>query len=116
MGVLCDHAIKELIDNGLIDFNRSEIDYETVITQINPNTLDLSLGRFVRWPKEHSGQVIYGNVDLDEYESAIVVAESQEDAIQMLKTSLEEKYGEGQEWIIAFFRIRSRNFSLWNAS
>ena len=60
MGVLCDHAIKELIDNGLIDFNRSEIDYETVITQINPNTLDLSLGRFVRWPKEHSGQVIFG--------------------------------------------------------
>ena len=60
MGVLCDHAIKELIDNGLIDFNRSEITYESVITQVNPNTLDLSLGRFVRWPKEHSGQVIFG--------------------------------------------------------
>jgi hypothetical protein len=38
-----------------------------------------------------------GIVDLDEYESAIVVAESPEDAIQMLKTSLEEKYGEGEE-------------------
>lgn len=60
MGVLCDHAIKELIDNGLIDFNRSGITYESVITQVNPNTLDLSLGRFVRWPKEHSGQVIFG--------------------------------------------------------
>ena len=37
------------------------------------------------------------SVDYDEYESAIVIAESQEDAIQMLKTSLEDKYGEGQE-------------------
>ena len=38
-----------------------------------------------------------GNVDLDEYESAIVVAESPEAVIEMLKASLEEMHGEGQE-------------------
>jgi len=46
-----------------------------------------------------------GNVDLDEYESAIVVAESQEDAIQMLKASLEEKYREGQEELWGNFDV-----------
>ena len=112
MGVLCDHAIKELIDNGLIVFNRSEITYESVITQVNPNTLDLSLGRFVRWPKEHSGQVIYGNVDLDEYESAIVVAESKEDAIKMLKTSLEETHGEGKEEMWGNFDVTVKEVDL----
>jgi len=35
-----------------------------------------------------------GNVDLDEYESAIVVAESQEDAIKLLK----ETYAKYPQW------------------
>jgi len=44
-----------------------------------------------------------GNVDLDEYESAIVVAESPEAVIEMLKTSLEEMHGEGQEAMWGLF-------------
>jgi hypothetical protein len=51
-------------------------------------------------------------VDYDEYESAIVVAESQEDAIQMLKTSLEEKYGEGQEWMWGNFNVTVKEVDL----
>ena len=53
-----------------------------------------------------------GSVDLDEYESAIVVAESQEDAIQMLKTSLEEKYGEGQEAMWGNFNVTVKEVDL----
>jgi inorganic pyrophosphatase/exopolyphosphatase len=58
--------------------------------------------------------VVYrnGSADLDEYESAIVVAESQEDAIQMLKTSLEEKYGEGQEWMWGNFNVTVKEVDL----
>jgi hypothetical protein len=52
------------------------------------------------------------SVDYDEYESAIVVAESQEDAIQMLKTSLEEKYGEGQEWMWGNFDVTVKEVDL----
>jgi inorganic pyrophosphatase/exopolyphosphatase len=52
------------------------------------------------------------SVDYDEYESAIVVAESQEDAIQMLKTSLEEKYGEGQEWMWGNFNVTVKEVDL----
>ena len=53
-----------------------------------------------------------GIVDLDEYESAIVVAESPEAVIQMLKTSLEEKYGEGQEWMWGNFDVTVKEVDL----
>jgi len=53
-----------------------------------------------------------GIVDLDEYESAIVVAESPEDAIQMLKTSLEETYGEGQEEMWGNFDVTVKEVDL----
>lgn len=60
MSVVCDHGIIGLIDKGLVDFSRSDTDYQTVIKQVNPNTLDLSLGRFIRWPMETEGEVIFG--------------------------------------------------------
>lgn len=60
MSVICDHEIIKLIDSGMIDFSQSDTDYETVVKQVNPNTLDLSLGRFVRWPIEGEGEVIFG--------------------------------------------------------
>jgi len=53
-----------------------------------------------------------GNVDYDEYESAIVVAESQEDAIQMLKASLEEKYREGKEAMWGNFNVTVKEVDL----
>ena len=53
-----------------------------------------------------------GNVDLDEYESAITIAESPEDAIQLLKTSLEEKYGEGQEAMWGNFNVTVKEVDL----
>ena len=53
-----------------------------------------------------------GNVDLDEYESAIVVAESQEDAIQMLKASLEEMHGEHQEELWGNFNVTVKEVDL----
>ena len=52
------------------------------------------------------------SVDYDEYESAIVVAESPEDAIQMLKTSLEEMHGEGQEAMWGNFDVTIKEVSL----
>ena len=51
MSVLCDRNISERILNGMIDFERSETDWETVQKQINPNTLDLTLGRFIQCPR-----------------------------------------------------------------
>ena len=58
--------------------------------------------------------LVYRNdsVDYDEYESAIVVAESQEDAIQMLKASLEETYGEGQEAMWGNFNVTVKEVDL----
>jgi len=53
-----------------------------------------------------------GSVDLDEYESAITIAESPEDAIQLLKTSLEEKYGEGQEAMWGNFDVTIKEVDL----
>lgn len=53
-----------------------------------------------------------GSVDLDEYESAIVVAESPEAVIEMLKTSLEEKYGAGQEAMWGNFDVTIKEVSL----
>ena len=53
-----------------------------------------------------------GIVDLDEYESAIVVAESKEDAIKMLKTSFEEKYGEGKEEMWGNFDVTVKEVDL----
>ena len=52
------------------------------------------------------------SVDYDEYESAIVVAESQEDAIQMLKASLEEKYREGKEEMWGNFDVTVKEVDL----
>ena len=52
------------------------------------------------------------SVDYDEYESAIVIAESQEDAIQMLKTSLEETHGEGKEELWGNFNVTIKEVSL----
>ena len=58
--------------------------------------------------------LVYRNdsVDFDEYESAIVVAESQEEAIKMLKTSLEEKYREGQEEMWGNFDVTVKEVDL----
>jgi len=53
-----------------------------------------------------------GSVDLDEYESAIVVAESQEAVIEMLKASLEETHGEGQEEMWGNFDVTIKEVSL----
>jgi len=52
------------------------------------------------------------SVDYDEYESAITIAESPEDAIQLLKTSLEEKYGEGQEAMWGNFDVTIKEVDL----
>ena len=52
------------------------------------------------------------NIDYDEYESAIVVAESQEDAINMLKKSLEETHGEGKEEMWGNFDVTVKEVSL----
>ncbi len=38
-----------------------------------------------------------GNVDLDEYESAIVIADSREAVIELLKANLEKRHGAGNE-------------------
>jgi len=53
-----------------------------------------------------------GNVDYDEYDSAIVIADSQEAVIEMLKTSLEEKYGEGQEEMWGNFDVTVKEVDL----
>ena len=60
MSVLCDRNITERILNGMIDFERSETDWETVQKQINPNTLDLTLGRFIQWPRETQEPLVFG--------------------------------------------------------
>ena len=60
MSVLCDKNISELIQNGMIDFSRSETDWETVRSQINPNTLDLTLGKFIQWPRETQMPLVFG--------------------------------------------------------
>ena len=60
MSVLCDRNISSLIRQGMIDFDRSETDWETVQKQINPNTLDLTLGKFIQWPKETQLPLVFG--------------------------------------------------------
>ena len=60
MSVLCDRNISDLIRKGMIDFDRSETDWETVQKQINPNTLDLTLGKFIQWPKETQMPLVFG--------------------------------------------------------
>ena len=52
------------------------------------------------------------SVEYDEYESAIVVAESQEAVIEMLKASLEETHGEGQEAMWGNFDVTIKEVSL----
>ena len=44
----------------MIDFNRSETDWKHVQSQINPNTLDLTLGRFIQWPRETQMPLVFG--------------------------------------------------------
>ena len=60
MSVLCDKEISNLIQGGMIDFNRSETDWKHVQSQINPNTLDLTLGRFIQWPRETQMPLVFG--------------------------------------------------------
>lgn len=60
MSVLCDKEISRYIQAGMIDFSRSETDWETVQRQINPNTLDLTLARFIQWPKESQEPLVFG--------------------------------------------------------
>ncbi len=68
MSVLCDKNISELIQNGMIDFSRSETDWETVQKQINPNTLDLTLGKFIQWPAQTQKPLVFGRAyDTNEY-------------------------------------------------
>ena len=58
--------------------------------------------------------LVYRNdsVDYDEYGSAIVAAESPEEAIELLKTSLEEKYGEGKEAMWGNFDVTVKEVDL----
>lgn len=60
MSVICDHQLRNLIENGMIDFSRSETDHDTVCSQINPNTLDLTLGSLIQWPKANPTPLIFG--------------------------------------------------------
>lgn len=60
MSVLNDATIWGLIQDGMINFEKSDTDPETVRRQVNPNTLDLTLGRMVRWPLDHEGAIIFG--------------------------------------------------------
>lgn len=60
MSVLCDREISKYIQAGMIDFTRSETDWPTVAGQINPNTLDLTLGSFIQWPKETQIPLVFG--------------------------------------------------------
>ena len=60
MSVLCDSTIQKLIEDGLIDFDQSDTDFDTVKSQINPNTMDLTLGRFIQWPKENQEPILFG--------------------------------------------------------
>lgn len=60
MSVLCDKEISDLIKKGMIDFSRSETDWNAVQSQINPNTLDLTLGKFIQWPKETQLPLVFG--------------------------------------------------------
>lgn len=68
MSVLCDKEISNYIQNGMIDFSRSETDWETVQKQINPNTLDLTLGKFIQWPRETQLPLVFGRpYDAEEF-------------------------------------------------
>ena len=60
MSVLCDTQIRNLVLDGLIDFSKSETDRETVESQINPNTMDLTLGQFIQWPRETQKPLVFG--------------------------------------------------------
>mgnify|MGYP000976660010 CR=1 FL=1 len=60
MSVICDSGILKLISEGLIDFDRSETDYASVLRQVNPNTLDLSLGGYYRRPKTNEAPFVFG--------------------------------------------------------
>lgn len=53
-----------------------------------------------------------GNVDLDEYESAIVIAESQEAVIELLKANLEKRHGAGNEEMWGNFDVTVKEVSL----
>jgi len=52
------------------------------------------------------------NIGHDEYGSAIVAAESPEEVIEMLKTSLEEMHGEGQEAMWGNFNVTVKEVDL----
>lgn len=68
MSVLCDKEISKYIQSGMIDFSRSETDWDTVKKQINPNTLDLTLGKFIQWPKETEKPLVFGrNYEASEF-------------------------------------------------
>ena len=57
MSVLNDTKIWEMIRSGMIDFAKSDTDPETVRAQVNPNTLDLTLGRYARLPLDPAAAV-----------------------------------------------------------
>lgn len=60
MSVLNDRTIWSLIEDGMIDFTKSDTTAEEVKAQVNPNTLDLTLGRFVRIPQEARAAITFG--------------------------------------------------------
>ena len=60
MSVICDSGLLCLIENGMIDFSKSETNLKTVKEQINPNTMDLTLGQFIQWPKENITPIQFG--------------------------------------------------------
>lgn len=60
MSVLCDKEIKDLLTHGLIDFSKSDTTIKSVLSQVNPNTLDLTLGKFVRWPISNPEPLTFG--------------------------------------------------------
>lgn len=60
--ILNDRTIRELIECGeLIDFEKSEdCEKKAVLEQVNPNSLDLTVGKIVRYPGKGGGAVVYG--------------------------------------------------------
>ena len=60
--ILNDRMIENLIEGGaLVDFKQSEdCTKEEVLKQVNPNSLDLTVGSIVRYPGRGRGAVVYG--------------------------------------------------------
>ena len=61
--ILNDRTIAGLVERGgLVDFEKSEdCELSAVLAQVNPNSLDLTLGGVVRYPVKEGVSVVYGH-------------------------------------------------------